>query len=84
MQQHDPLVWRELTLGEALRAWRLAAGLKTQHEASKVLGYRENSLSRWETSAAEPRVGVLIHMRHVYGAAPFDVLAVVDDAQENR
>jgi transcriptional regulator with XRE-family HTH domain len=83
MERHDPLIWRELTLGEALRAWRLTAGFRTQHEASKALGYRENNLSTWETGAAQPRVAVLIHMRHVYGAAPFDVLAVVEDREED-
>ncbi len=71
---------REMTVGEGLRAWRIAGGFETQADAgialTRVSGQtvREKDVSRWESNAAEPRMRVLRWMRRAYGPMPFDLI----------
>jgi transcriptional regulator with XRE-family HTH domain len=54
------------TLGDRLRAARIAAGL-TLKEAARMIGYTWVGVERWEKNICRPKPGVLWHLLTLYG-----------------
>ncbi len=60
------------SLGEALKAWRTAAGL-TQEYVAEALGVSRQAVSKWENGASEPSTANLMALSKLYGL-PVDEL----------
>ena len=60
------------SLGEALKAWRTAAGF-TQEYVAEALGVSRQAVSKWENGASEPSTANLMALSKLYGL-PVDEL----------
>ena len=56
------------TVGDRLRAARIAAGL-TLKEVARAIGYTWVGVERWEKNVCRPKPGVLWHLLTLYGVA---------------
>lgn len=58
----------DVSLAEALREARIAAGFPRAKDAADATGYREKDFYRWEsmTNPAEPQSGALIRLWKLY------------------
>ena len=54
------------TVGDRLRAARIAAGL-TLKQAARMIGYTWVGVERWEKNICRPKPGVLWHLLTLYG-----------------
>ena len=60
------------SLGEALKAWRTAAGF-TQEYVAEAVGVSRQAVSKWENGASEPSTANLMALSKLYGL-PVDEL----------
>ena len=59
------------TLGERLRAWRLARGFE-QRDAAALLGVRPATYGRWERDQRRPSVRLMPRVLTILGPGPFE------------
>ena len=63
-------------LGDALRAWRMAAGFR-QAVAAKRIGIAQPTLSQWESGRALPGTQKLSELAHLYGIGALELGSAV-------
>ena len=59
-----------LALGTSLKELREAQGLATQNELAKLLGYKQQTVSRWEAGTSRPRAEELQSVANILRADP--------------
>lgn len=74
---------QRITLGEALRAGRIAAGYGTQQKGAEAAGFREKDLSRWESGRDKPHGLTLAKLYQVY-YPHVDLMSVNTDGDTGR
>ena len=68
----------------SMRERRLRGAILTQREVAKALGVKCAAVSKWETGRGKPRAALLPAIAKLYGCTIDDLLADLENAEEQK